>query len=331
MDRNNRTLIRRALLALAFGAAAGAASAEKIGMETASTASVTGLMPQAMVGKWAKEGVDVQLSMDQTLTKSLLKLAQGQLDASVIPPPAYGALMKGVGPYAKMGEKSKEMAGNVRALFGFPASFFHPMVWADSDIKTWADVKGKRIFIGPPAGVANAMITALVKAGSGLEPTDYTPIKAPWGAATQNFQDGQFDVYVGSFGLGSQVLSELTIARKIRFLPIPAERAEPPVGLGMAPGKIPPKTYPGQVNEADSQTWQTVMMVAVRKDISDDIAYKLTKSYFMNVKDIARTNDLLRHLAAGDPFAGVNMPLHPGAARYFKEAGIAVPPALMAK
>lgn len=329
MLRHQTTLIRRGLLALAFGVAASAVSAEKIGMETASTNSVVGLMPQAMIGSWAKDGVDVQLSMDQTLTKSLLKIAQGQLDSSVMPPSAYAQLVKGAGPYAQVGDKGKEMAGKVRALFGFPASYYHPTVWADSGINSWADVKGKRIFIGPPAGVANAQIIALVKAGSGLEPGDYTAIKAPWGAATQNFQDGQFDVFLGTFALGSQALAEVSITRKLRFLSLPADKL-PPADLGMAQVRIPPKTYPGQVNETEAITWQTVMMLVVKKDMPDDIAYRLTKSYFNNVKDIARRNELLKHLTGSDPLAGVNAPLHRGALRYFKEAGIAVPPALIA-
>lgn len=307
-----------------------AAAADRIGMETATAASVVGLLPQTMASFWAKDGVDVQLSMDQTLTKSLLKLAEGQLDSAVIPPPAFVSLVNGTGPYAKMGDKGKALAGNVRALFGFPASFYHAVAWADSGIKQWTDAKGKRVFIGPPAGVANAQITAMARAG-GLADGDYTPIKAPWGAAAQNFQDGQFDVYVGSYGLGSQALAEISLTRKVRFLSLPADKAQPPAGLGMSPAKIPAGSYPGQVNENDAMTWQTVMMMMVKGSIGDDIAYKLTKSYFTHLKELAKANALLAHLVASDPFAAVVAPLHPGALRYYKEAGMQVPSELIAK
>lgn len=304
-----------------------AAQAQQIGMETASANSVVGIMPQTMAGHWAKDGVKVQLSMDQTLTKSLLKVAQGQLDAAVVPPPAFVSLAGGTGPYAQLGEKAKALAPNVRTLFGFPASYYHAIVWADSGFKTWADLKGKRVYIGPPAGAANAQIAAMVSAG-GLAEGEYTAIKAPWGGATQSFQDGQFDAYVGSFGLGSQSVAELSMSRSIRLLAVSAEHEVPPEGLGMAKATIPAGTYPGQKNETDTHTWQTVMMLVVRKDLPDDIAYMLTKSYFSRVKDIAASNALLAHLPAGDPMGGVTAPLHPGAVRYFNEAGISIPAAL---
>lgn len=310
-----------------FGSAPLLAQAEKIGMETASAQSVVGIMPQTMAANWAKVGIDVQLAMGQTLTKSLLKIAQGQLDTAVVPTPSYVNLAAGKGPYAQLGDKAKALAPNVRALWGFPASFYHAIVWADSGINSWADAKGKRVFIGPPAGAANAQITALAKAG-GLAPGDYTPIKAPWGTATQNFQDGQFDVYVGSFGLGSQMLAELSVTRKIRFLPVPGPA---PAALGLTSATIPKGAYPGQVNKDDTPTWQTTMMVMARTSMAEDTAYKLTKAYFESVPAMARSNALLAHLNRADPFVGVSAPVHPGAVRYYNEAGIKVPDNLLAK
>ena len=318
------------LTAIALSSFAPSVWAQKISMETATAQSVVGIMPQTMASPWSKAGLDVQLAMDQTLTKSLLKIAQGQLDAAVVPPPAYGALVNGNGPYAQLGDKAKAMSGNVRALFAFPASYYHAIVWADSGITQWTDAKGKRVYIGPPAGAANAQITGMARAG-GLADGDYTPVKAPWGAAIQNFQDGQFDVYVGSFGLGSQALSELSLSRKVRFLSLPKDKARPPKGLGVGLATIPPGTYPGQANEGPTLTWQTMMLMMVKKDMPDDVAYKLIKTYMDNIPVMAKSNALLAHLKGSDPLDGVIAPLHPGALRYYKEAGIAVPDELIAK
>ncbi|WP_191600452.1 TAXI family TRAP transporter solute-binding subunit [Marinomonas algicola] len=302
--------------------------AEKIGMETASSSSLLGMVPQAMAPYWSNSGVDVQLSLNQTLTKSLLKLGKGSLDSAVIPPPAFTALTKGVGPYAKMASKSKELSANVRGLFTIPGSYYHPITRADSGIKSWSEAKGKRVYIGPPAGAANMQVIALANAG-GLAEGEYEPIKAPWGAATQSYQDGQFDVYVGTFGLGSQSVAELSLANDIRILGVPGDKMTPPEGLGMQAVQIPPNTYPGQVNESSVITWQTVMMMAVRKDISDDIAYTLTKDFIEHRLDLAESNSSFRDLPVTDYFAGVNAPLHPGAVRYYQEIGVGIPDKLM--
>jgi uncharacterized protein len=305
--------------------------AEKVSMESASTNSVVGLMPQAMASYWGQAGVEVELALGQTLTKSLLKLGQGTLDSSVVPPPAYGNLVKGVGPYQSLGSKGAELAGNVRSLFGFAASVYHPIVWADGGVANWAQAKGKRIFVGPPAGAANAQIRALVKNASGLEDgTDYEGIKAPWNSATQNFKDGQFDVHIVPVGMGAQVLVELGLTRKFRMLSLDA-KAEPPVGMGMVMARIPAGTYPGQVNQEDVYSWQTVMTMMVNKNMSDDTAYKLTKTYFEKLPEVRKGNELLKDLNESQRFGGMLPPLHPGAARYYKEQGIAIPAELMPK
>ncbi|WP_324769814.1 TAXI family TRAP transporter solute-binding subunit [Pokkaliibacter plantistimulans] len=320
--------LSRGLVSLTLGALSFGAHAEHISMETTSASSIIGIIPQSMAGYWAKAGVDVQLAMDQTLTKSLLKVSRGSLDSAVSPTLAYEQLKEAKGPYASMGEKAKASAATVRALFGMPGSVYHPMVWTDSGITSWQDAKGKRIFIGPPAGSANAQITALLQA-AGLKEGDYEAIKAPWGAASQSFQDGQSDVYVAALPLGSQTLSELSLSRKVHFLSLDDAQAYVPAGLGMTRAVIPAHTYPGQDNDQSAITWQTQMMLVVRKDLSDEVAYQLTKGYFEHRQDLASTNALLGQLADMPPLDGVSAPLHPGAVRYYREAGISIPAELL--
>jgi len=302
--------------------------AQTIGMESASENSVLGMLPQAMAPYWAKSGINIQLALNQTLTKSLLKIALGKPDSAVVPPLAYEDFQKGTGPYAKIAAKTKSIAGNVRALFAIPGSYYHAITSVKSGIKSWPEAKGKRVYIGPPAGAANQQIIALAKAG-GLMPGSYDAIKAPWGAATQSYQDGQFDVYVGTFSLGSQAVAELGLTNKFRLLGIPKSKMNPPEGAGMQPAVIPPHTYPGQVNEKKVITWQTLMMMVVKKSMSDEVAYKLTKDYIEHRKALAKSNVMLRDLLTTNYFSGVNMTLHPGAVRAYKEAGIKIPAKLL--
>ncbi|MDX2422720.1 MAG: TAXI family TRAP transporter solute-binding subunit [Amphritea sp.] len=306
------------------------AQADPVSMESASANSVLGLIPQTMAGYWAEEGIDLQLSLNQTLTKSLLKVAAGKLDSAVIPPLAFHAMQQGSGPYKRMGDKAITMSNNVRSLFGMPGSIYHPITWADDNIKNWTDAAGKRVYIGPPAGAANRQIITYAAKG-GLEQGSYEAIKAPWGSAKQSFQDGQFDVYIGIFGIGSQSLAELSLSRDIRLLSLSDGQQTPPEDIGMQLATIPPNTYPGQVNETPVFAWQSVMSMVVTKSLADEIAYKLTKTYFERRSDAAKTNAMLSQLPTTDHFAGLNVPLHPGAVRYYQEAGIAIPAKLLAK
>ena len=305
--------------------------AAKVSMETATPNSVVGLLPQTMAPYWNKAGIDVELATGQTLTKSLLKIGQGSLDSAVVPPPAYAGLLEGSGAYSRLGaEKGAETARNVRALFGFSASIYHPIVWADSGIDDWSGIQGKKVYIGPPAGTANAQIKALIKAASGLEEgRDYEGIKAPWGVAIQGFRDGQYDLVIAPQALGSQVLTELSLSRDIRILSLPAD-AESPPDLGMITSTIPPDTYSGQVNKNETVTvWVTVMMLAVNKHMAEDTAYTLTKTYFDSLDAVHKANDLLKTVGADQRFDGLLTPLHPGAVRYYQEQNIEIPAALL--
>lgn len=286
-----------------------------------------------MAPYWSKGGVDVELAMDQTLTKSLLKIGQGNLDSAVMPPPAYLDLRGGKGAYSKLGEeKGKALTDNVRSLFGFSASIYHPIVWADGNIKNWEDIKDKQVYIGPPAGSANLQITSLIKEASGYEAgKDYEGIKAPWGVALQGFRDGQYDMVVTPQPQGSQALTELSLSRDIRILSLKGE-VEPPEGTGMVKALIPKDTYSGQVNkDEDVHTWETVMMLVVRKDLPEEAAYNMTKIYFDSLDEAKKGNALLKGVNAGQRFGAVVTPLHPGAVRYYKEQNIEIPANLLAE
>lgn len=322
------------LSAVVIFMAGGAVGAQSLSLEGGGSASLTGIVPQTYAQFAAEEGLSLQVVLGQTLTRSALKLAAGRIDMAVVPPPAFRAMSNGVGPYADQGEAAKLLSSNVRALFGFPGGTFHAIAWADSGIDSWDDLEGKRVYIGPPAGAASGQMQGLVEhASGGLKNEDnYEGIRAPWSAAQQAFQDGQYDVYIASAAVGSQVLNELSLQREIVILGVPDGLNE---GDGwqalltkgaLTSSSIPAGTYSGQSNgDQELTTVATSMMMAVHKDMDDETAYSLTKAYWENFEAMLNANALMRSISPDDPFGGMNAPLHPGAARYYEERGIAIP------
>ncbi len=323
------------LAASVVGLAAATASAQSLSLEGGGSASLTGIVPQTYAQFAAEQDISLQVVLGQTLTRSALKLASGRIDMAVVPPGAYRTMSKGVGPYAQQGDQAKKLAPNIRALFGFPAGTFHAITWADSGIETWQDLAGKRVYIGPPAGAASGQIQQLISLSSGgltADGGDYEGIRAPWGAAAQSFQDGQFDVYVASAAVGSQALNELSLQREIRILGVPEDVlnsegwAKFLVEAAQFQSTVPAGTYSGQANgDMDQTSSASAMMMSVHKDMSDDQAYALTKAYWENLEAMMNANALMRSINPDLPFAGMNAKLHPGAVRYYNEAGIEVP------
>ncbi|MCW1950691.1 MAG: TAXI family TRAP transporter solute-binding subunit [Octadecabacter sp.] len=315
------------------------AQAQSLSLEGGGAASLTGIVPQTYAQFAAEQDITLQVVLGQTLTRSALKLAAGRIDMAVVPPNAYRAMTRGVGPYKDQAEQAIEMSQNVRALFAFPAGTFHAVTWADSGIEDWGDLAGKRVFIGPPAGAASNQIQTLIRLASGgltVDNGDYEGVKAPWGAAQQSFQDGQFDVYIGSIAVGSQALNELSLQRDIRILGVSDELraseewAEFLVQQAQFESVVPAGSYSGQVNgDADLTTTASAMMMSVTADMDDDTAYTLTRAYWSNLDAMKNANALMRSIDASEPFAGMSATLHPGAVRYYQEEGIEIPADLM--
>ncbi|MEY1553993.1 TAXI family TRAP transporter solute-binding subunit [Yoonia sp. R2331] len=328
-----RTMI--AASALVLGATAGV-QADELKAESAGQTGLTSIVLQVMGRDLAGTDTSITLNTGQTLSRSAIKLAAEQIDVAIVPPRAFNAMTRGAGPYKEMGDDAKELSGNLRSLFAFTGGALHSIVRADSGIEQWSDVAGKRVYIGPPGGNANAQLSSFVNLMSGLEAdADYETVKMGWGAAVQSFQDGQFDVLNFSTAVGSAAIVQLLLQGDFRFLQAPEGMAESAdyadfLSVGSVPGGIPANSYEGVENgDVDVLSYNYTMLVGVNQNMSDDEAYLLTATFWDNLEKNSDEIALLKSIAKS-PFAGNNMPLHPGAVRYYTENGIEVPAELLA-
>ncbi len=288
-----------------------------------------------LLAKYAGQngGYEIQVNEGQTLTKSALLLANGRLGAAVYPPVAYESMVNGTRMYAKQADKVKPVSANLRSLFGFAAGHLHALTYADSGIETYDDLKGKRVFVGPPSGGAVAMTTGLINVSSGLKMgEDYEGVKMGWGAGLQAFEDGQFDVFMRPLPLNSALMEQIGLKRDVRLINMPegATGSEEWEKFTKTPGRlagvIPANTYDKQVNkEHDVNTVMYTMVMGVHKNMDDQMAYDLTKAFWDNLDASKKAVVTLVATTADEPFVGLNTPLHPGAVKYYDEVGIAIP------
>ena len=297
------------------------ASAKTLTAESSTASGSTHLVLQVMA---TYGGQDLQINSGQTLTKACLKVAKGEIDMTTCPPPAYGAMKKGAGPYKKTAADAKANAGNLRALFGYSGGFFHVIVRADSGIKNWSDIKGRSIFTGPPSGSANMQSQMIIEAASGFKAgDDYEAIRLDWGSGLQAFQDGQFAVFMRPTSLG---VADFEQIGTVRLLSLPDQALSSKIWKNFVKqesrkhGYIPANTYRNVVNgEKDIRAAEYTMQVSVNKNMSDDTAYNLTKSFFDNLKAAQRDIKTMLSIKPKDWLVGVNMPVHCGAMKYMKE------------
>ncbi len=87
--------------------------------------------------------------------------------------------------------------------------------------------------------------------------------------------------------------------------------------------EIPANTYPGQAKPIN--TIAQPNFLAVRDDISDDDVYMLTKTIYENLPFLNGIHKATKAMALEKAISGLPVPLHPGAARFYKEMGITIP------
>jgi hypothetical protein len=92
---------------------------------------------------------------------------------------------------------------------------------------------------------------------------------------------------------------------------------------------IPAETYPNQ--DKDINTIAQPNFLAARADLDEDTVYLITKTIYENLQFLNAIHGATKAMAEGKAIAGLPLPLHPGAARYYKEVGIQIPERLIVK
>ena len=88
----------------------------------------------------------------------------------------------------------------------------------------------------------------------------------------------------------------------------------------LAPARFEASEYNGKMGQ-DLPTVHTSLEILVRTDMSDDVAYRLTKAMCEGADEIIAANPTWGNFKAETAWEGVTHPLHPGAVKYYKEKG----------
>ena len=307
------------------------ASADIFKGETAGVGDPVHTVFVAFANQAGKSDVQIQVNAGQTLTKSMLKGAKGEIDFFSSVPSLVNLMAGQKAMYANI-DDAPELSKNLRAILGFKAGAYHPVTLASSGIKDWADIKGKTVFTGPPAGSASATSEALIKNIAGLEAgADYTSVRLSWGEGYTALADGKIDMMVRPAEIGSARIEQFGLSGEFRVLTIPKASIEdeamqalfgrPGRGMMQFDGGV----YKGQLTEGTITALGFFQFVGTHAGVSDDVVYNATKAFWENIEEVQATAFFLKDVTKETAFTSVNVPLHPGALRYYDEAGFDVP------
>jgi TRAP transporter TAXI family solute receptor len=222
--------------------------------------------------------------------------------------------------------KGNEEAGfktPLRRLRGIAAiypNYIQIVARADAGIKTLADLKGKKISVGAPKS-GTELNARTIFAAAGLSYKDFARVEyLPFGESIEVLKNRQIDVTLQSAGLGVSALRDLATAVDIVVVPIPADVIRRTSDAAYLPAVIPANTYRGQTTDVPSAAVQNYLVT--HEGVSDDTVYGMTKALWTNVDQLTAAHSAARAIDLKKGLAGMPVPLHPGAERYYKEAGV---------
>jgi len=194
----------------------------------------------------------------------------------------------------------------------------------DAGIHTLADLKGKTVNIGNPgSGQRGNAIDVLGAAGIDWQ----TDISAQGVKAAEQdavLQDGLIDAFFYTVGHPSGAITQAFAGqrRKVHFVPITGMDALCEKSPYYTPGVIPASLYLGEGAD-DVPTIGVMTTVVTSANVPEEIVYAVTRAVFENLEAFKRKHPAFERLDAREMVTkGLFAPIHPGAMRYYREAGL---------
>lgn len=246
--------------------------------------------------------------------ENIRRLVRGELDLALANSAISYFAVRGQGAWETHHEVRTvaTLAPNV-ALFITPAS---------SGVKTIADLRGKRVVIGP-AGAGFDYFVAPILEAHGLSYDDIDVQHAPQAGAVDMLADGAADAAFLGGAVPTASITQAAAGQTIHYIPFdPEAKAELIENfLFFRPATIPAGTYRGL--DADYEGLDVGSMHLITgADKSEELVYQLTKTLYEQREEVAKKHPAGRAINPNNAVRDTGTPFHPGAVRYYREAGI---------
>lgn len=208
---------------------------------------------------------------------------------------------------------------NVATLY---PQFFQVTVMADSGITSVKDFKGKSLSTLPRGNTTEVATQHMLQA-NGLS---YNDVKVSFVSAADSvtqMKDGHAQVWSIATGIPAGGIMDLAAAREVRVIDLKdsyeaMKKLNP--GYGLKP--IPAGTYPKQDKEVFVPAFATHIVASCK--LPEDVVYGMVKTMADNVPSMAAVGKAMTGLTPAIMAEDVGVPFHAGAAKFYKEKGIAV-------
>ena len=229
--------------------------------------------------------------------------------------------MKGLAEWEGRGPQAE-----LRSVFSIHPESVTLVVAEDTGAKTISDLKGLRVNIGNPgSGQRQNAIDAFNALGIDVSKDLKSAEGVKASEAASLLQDNRIDAFFYTVGHPNGSVKEAAAgARKVRFADITGEGIEKLLSEKpyYAHSTIPKKEYPTAMNTEDAHSFGVKATLITSAKVPEDVVYAITKEVFENFEDFKKLHPAYQVLTKESMLEGLSAPLHAGAVKYYKEAGL---------
>ncbi|RBP53356.1 TAXI family TRAP transporter solute-binding subunit [Arenicella xantha] len=272
-----------------------------------------------IVNRYRKEqGIRCSVESTRGSVANLNTLGDGDIDLAIAQSDTQYHAYNGTDVFTKYGANK-----NLRTVFNLHAEPFTVVASERSGIKTFDDLKGKRVNIGRPGSGQRQTMNALMRA-KGWTSEDFASVHELTSIDhSRALCDDIIDAFVYSVGHPAGSIKEAANGCKIRLIPVTGEAVDSLINSNRyyQRMRIAGDMYRG--NKQDTETIGVRASLIASQAISPDLIYLLVKDVFENLGAMQKMHPAFKSLEAAE-MAPSNplVPLHDGAKRYFSETGM---------
>jgi len=211
---------------------------------------------------------------------------------------------------------------NVCQVANLYPQYFQVVALADSKINSYADLKGKSVVTQPKGNTAELLTGEILKLnGLNYQSLSKVNFQAAYTDAVSMMKDGHVQVFTLGTTAPASAVMDLASARDVMLVPVDdktmgqLKKANP----GYNRLIIKAGTYPKQSKDVPVIGYSTHVVAAC--DLPENTVYQMTKAMAANVDAMAAVVKAIEGIKPRDMALDIGVPLHKGAAKFYKEAG----------
>jgi len=212
----------------------------------------------------------------------------------------------------------------IRGIASLYANMIQIVTLEGSGITSLDDLRGKRVSVGAPGSGTEVNALEVLEA-AGMSYDDIDEQRLNFNETADALANGDIEAGFWSVGAPTSSILNLATTQNIRMIELTDEQiaAAQEVQPIFARTALAGGTYAGI--DADVTVLGVPNVLVASSEMSDDLAYTLTKTMFENIADLQAVHPAANQTTVEFTLAATPIPLHPGAIRYYEEIGAEIP------